>query len=80
MGVCLTFPPYAARMFGFRLSSVFRSRWMALFWAAGIVWMAVDLIGTPDPEQDAPGGATQAASGHAQDQDAAAVRHFLDGK
>jgi len=34
-------------MFGFRLSWVFRSRWLALVWCGLIVWMAVDLIG-PD--------------------------------
>ena len=32
-------------MFPFRYSSIFRSRWMALFWAAGIVWTAVDFAG-----------------------------------
>jgi hypothetical protein len=35
-------------MFPFRTSSIFRSRWMALLWAAGIVWMAVDVAGTPN--------------------------------
>jgi cytoskeletal protein RodZ len=24
-------------------SSIFRSRWMALLWAAGFIWMAVDV-------------------------------------
>ena len=33
-------------MFPFRYSSIFRSRWMALLWSAGIVWMAVDVAGT----------------------------------
>ena len=37
-------------MFPFRTSSIFRSRWMALLWAAGIVWMAVDVAGSPDTE------------------------------
>jgi hypothetical protein len=36
-------------MFPFRYSSIFRSRWMALFWAAGIVWMAIDVAGPPAP-------------------------------
>jgi hypothetical protein len=30
-------------MFPFRYSSIFRSRWMAVLWAAGICWMAVDV-------------------------------------
>jgi hypothetical protein len=34
-------------MFPFRHSSIFRSRWMALLWAGGIVWTAVDFA-SPD--------------------------------
>jgi hypothetical protein len=29
-----------------RTSSVFKSRWMALFWAAGIIWFAMDVAGS----------------------------------
>jgi hypothetical protein len=29
-----------------RTSSVFKSRWMALFWAAGIIWFAYDFAGS----------------------------------
>ncbi len=36
-------------MFPFRYSAIFRSRWMALFWAAGICWMAYDFAA---PEAD----------------------------
>ena len=32
-------------MFPFRTSSIFRSRWIALFWAGGIIWTAVDFAG-----------------------------------
>ena len=32
-------------MFPFRTSSIFRSRWIALLWAAGIIWTAVDYAG-----------------------------------
>ncbi|MEO8547696.1 MAG: hypothetical protein ABI422_04945 [Sphingomicrobium sp.] len=35
-------------MIPMRTSSIFRSRWMALLWAAGIIWMAVDVAGPPD--------------------------------
>jgi len=31
-----------------RTSSVFKSRWMALLWAAGILWAAADFVGSPD--------------------------------
>jgi hypothetical protein len=32
-------------------SKIFRSRWAALFWAAGIIWTAYDVASanTPDP-------------------------------
>lgn len=33
------------RMFGY--SNLFRSRWKALLWAAGILWLAVQ-VATPD--------------------------------
>jgi hypothetical protein len=33
------------RMFGY--SNIFRSRWKALLWAAGIIWLAVE-VATPD--------------------------------
>jgi hypothetical protein len=35
-------------MFPFRYSSIFRSRWIALFWAAGILWLAYDAAGGGD--------------------------------
>lgn len=32
-----------------KTSSVFKSRWMALLWAAGIIWFAYDFAGSaPD--------------------------------
>ncbi|MGE3646685.1 MAG: hypothetical protein AB7F96_22805, partial [Beijerinckiaceae bacterium] len=34
-----------------RTSSIFKSRWMALLWSAGIIWFAVD-VASPDEEQD----------------------------
>jgi hypothetical protein len=41
-------------MFPFRYSTIFRSRWMALLWAAGICWMAYDFA-APDDKTDANG-------------------------
>jgi len=52
-------------MFPFRYSSIFRSRWMALLWSAGIVWMAVDVAGTPEDANQsatADNGVTAAAA------------------
>jgi len=37
-----------ARMFPMRTSSIFKSRWMALLWAAGIIWFAYDFTAPPD--------------------------------
>ncbi len=33
-------------MIPMRTSSIFKSRWMALLWAAGIIWFAVDYAGS----------------------------------
>ncbi len=54
-------------MFPFRFSSIFRSRWMALFWAAGIVWTAVDVAGSP---QAGAGNAESTGSGDAMTDEA----------
>jgi hypothetical protein len=37
----------------FRYSSLFRSRWLALLWAVGIVWSAVSFVGSERPADDA---------------------------
>ncbi len=41
-------------MFPFRTSSIFRSRWMALLWSAGILWFAYDVatssVASPDAD------------------------------
>jgi hypothetical protein len=36
-----------------RTSSVFKSRWMALLWAAGIIWFAVDVAGSEPQDANA---------------------------
>ena len=36
-----------------KTSSVFKSRWMALLWAAGIIWFAYDFAGSqPQPAKN----------------------------
>lgn len=32
-------------MIPMRSSTIFKSRWMALLWAAGIIWVALDVAG-----------------------------------
>jgi len=39
-------------MIPMRTSSVFKSRWMALVWAAGMLWFAYDFAGS-QPQADA---------------------------
>lgn len=36
---------------------IFRSRWFALLWAAGIIWMAVDIAGSASGEGQESGAA-----------------------
>jgi len=33
-------------MIPMRTSSIFKSRWMALIWAAGVIWFAYDATGS----------------------------------
>jgi hypothetical protein len=50
-------------LFPFRTRSIFRSRWIALLWAAGIVWMAVDVAGSARQDASADNAADTDASG-----------------
>lgn len=54
-------------MFPFRTSSVFRSRWMALLWCAGFIWMAIDVANRKsDPSDNATAAATAKQTGGAK--------------
>jgi hypothetical protein len=39
-------------MFPMRTSTIFKSRWWALIWAAGIIWFAYDFAGSQPQDQD----------------------------
>ena len=39
-------------MFPMRTSTIFKSRWWALIWAAGIIWFAYDFPGSQPQDQD----------------------------
>ena len=41
-----------------RHSTIFKSRWMALLWAAGILWFAYD-VATPDSDSSGNAAAAQ---------------------
>ena len=47
-------------MIPMRTSSVFKSRWMALFWAAGIIWFAYDFAQSQPQDSNATANADDA--------------------
>jgi hypothetical protein len=49
-------------MFPMKTSSIFKSRWMALIWAAGIIWFAYDFAGSA-PQSDAGNNSAADATG-----------------
>ena len=64
-----------------RHSTIFRSRWMALLWAAGIIWFALD-VSTPDTS--ATNGSDNAASSDVSgspvtNEDMATLESFVNG-
>lgn len=61
-------------MYPFRYSSIFRSRWMALLWAAGILWTAYDFAA---PDGDA-AGTNQASDMPLNAADVAAIQAELN--
>ena len=59
-------------MFPMRMSTIFKNRWWALVWAAGIIWFAYDFAGAAPQDQ---AGNNSAAT----DQDANKVAQVLGG-
>jgi len=49
-------------MLPIRSRSIFKSRWIALLWAAGIIWSAVEFTGAQTHGHAAQAGNAQAAS------------------
>lgn len=45
-----------------RNSTIFKNRWMALVWAAGIIWLAVE-VASPDTSPSSPDANVTDASG-----------------
>jgi hypothetical protein len=50
-------------MVAVRYSSLFRSRWLALLWSAGIIWTAIEVGYSFDSSSDAVTNAADNASG-----------------
>lgn len=55
---------YAVAMLPMKNSTIFKSRWFALLWAAGIIWTALDVAGvggdSGDTNNEAASGITDA--------------------
>lgn len=49
-------------MIPMRTSSIFRSRWMALLWAAGIIWFAYDFAGSASGDDNQAADLNQASA------------------
>ena len=47
-------------MIPMKTSSVFKSRWMALLWAAGIIWFAYDFAGSQASDSNTAANADEA--------------------
>lgn len=61
-------------------SSIFKSRWMALLWAAGIIWLALDIAGTPEaPADNQTAQATDVTGAPIKDADVKKLEHVIEG-
>jgi hypothetical protein len=52
-------------------SSIFKSRWLALIWAAGIIWLALQVAGpgTEAPKKEGEAQATDVTGAPIKDED-----------
>lgn len=68
-------------MFPFRYQTIFKSRWMALLWAAGILWTAYDFASSSTPSHDVSANNQVASSDDAaiNQADIASVQSSLNG-
>jgi hypothetical protein len=68
-------------MIPMRNSTIFKSRWMALLWAAGIIWFAVDFTAPDASATNASGNAATAdvTGSPVNNADMAALQQFVDG-
>ena len=46
-------------MYPMRFSTIFKNRWMALVWAAGIIWFAYDFAGSTPQDDNSSAEANQ---------------------
>jgi hypothetical protein len=57
-------------MFPFRYKTIFKNRWYAVLWAAGMIWFAVDVAerSKPEPAEQEQTGTDGAASPETDEQ------------
>ncbi len=60
-------------------SAVFRSRWFALLWAAGILWFAYDMAGTAPADGNGAAVATDATGAEVTNADMRELQQAIDG-
>jgi hypothetical protein len=60
-----------------KFSTIFRNRWWALLWSAGIIWFALDVAGGNDREGAAPAAATDVTGAPVDAEQAKALNAFL---
>ena len=62
-------------------SSIFRSRWMALIWAAGIIWFALSVADPGDSKSKGSGGSdlTDVTGAPVKDKDVKKLEGILKG-
>ena len=61
-------------------SKLFRSRWSALLWSAGILWTAVDIAGAPSPEPAGNAASAADLAAAANDQNMRLFVNMMDGR
>ena len=69
-------------MIPMRTSTIFKNRWWALLWAAGILWFALDVAGEPAPAGSNSADAampTDATGAPVHKDDADALKNVIDG-
>ena len=49
-------------MFPMKYSTIFKNRWMALIWAAGIIWFAYDYAGSQPSDDNSAADDNQVAA------------------
>lgn len=65
-------------MIPMRNSTIFKSRWMALLWAAGILWFAFQVAGPDDAAGNSDANVTDVSGGPVTAQDEKALEEALN--